>query len=111
MGIFGELLERRVSYILLIPILALCLLITSCGVVEFDKGCVGIKTESELKRDLARAFIEEADQGQVRDGLTASDVRTQGYKFLQEGTQLVVDNPQCFTKDEVRVAKNILGQS
>ena len=51
-----------------------------------------------------------ADAGKVDEGLTVEDVQAQGYKYIIEGTQWVVDNPQCFTEDEVRIAKNLLGQ-
>ena len=105
MGILGT----KTSYVFLIPILAAPLLITSCGVVELD-GCVLVKKQSEDKRGLGSAILEMVDQGKVGDGLTVSEAQAEGYKYLIEGTKLVVDNPKCFTEAEVRIAKNLLGQ-
>jgi hypothetical protein len=84
--------------------------LSSCGVVQTDNGCVLIKKNSEEKRQLGTTFLEMADAGKVGDGLTVEEVQSEGYKYLIEGTKLVVDNPQCFTTDEVRIAKNLLGQ-
>jgi len=101
---------KKTRYILLIPIMVAALLITSCGVVEIDNGCVLIKKQSREKIDLGRAFLEMADQGKVGDGLSVSDVQSEGYKYMIEGLQLTVDNPQCFTESEVSAAKKLLGQ-
>ena len=84
--------------------------LTSCGVVEVDNGCVMIKKLSEEKRQIGTTFLEMADSGKIGEGLTFEEVQTEGYRYLLEGIQLVVDNPQCFTKDEVKIAKNLLGQ-
>jgi hypothetical protein len=101
---------KKTYFILLIPIMVVALLITSCGVVELDNGCVLIKKQSREKIDLGRAFLEMADQGKVGDGLSVSDVQAEGYKYMIEGLRLTVDNPQCFTESEVSVAKRLLGQ-
>ena len=83
--------------------------LSSCG-VQIDNGCVLIKKQSEEKRQIGTALIESVEKGQVGEGTTVEEVQSQGYKYIIEGTQLVVDNPQCFTADEVRIAKNLLGQ-
>ena len=75
-----------------------------------ENGCVLIKKQSEEKRELGTTILEMADAEKIGDGLTVEDAQAEGYKYLIEGTQLVVDNPQCFTADEVRIAKNLLGQ-
>ena len=101
--------EKKV-FALFIPILVVSLLITSCGVVEIDSGCIQIKKQSREKIDLGRTFLEMADQGKVGDGLSVSDVQAEGYKYMIEGLRLTVDNSQCFTESEVSVAKKLLGQ-
>ncbi|CAB4756250.1 unannotated protein [freshwater metagenome] len=83
--------------------------LSSCG-VQIDNGCILIKKQSEERRQLGASLLEMADAGKVDEGLTVEDVQAQGYKYIIEGTQWVVDNPQCFTEDEVRIAKNLLGQ-
>ena len=75
-----------------------------------ENGCVLIKKQSEEKRELGTRILEMADAEKIGDGLTVEDAQAEGCKYLIEGTQLVVDNPQCFTADEVRIAKNLLGQ-
>ena len=75
-----------------------------------ENGCVLIKKQSEEKRELGTTILEMADAEKIGDGHTVEDAQAEGYKYLIEGTQLVVDNPQCFTADEVRIAKNLLGQ-
>ncbi len=101
---------KKTYYVLLIPIMVVALLITSCGVVELDNGCVQIKKQSREKIDIGRAFLEMADQGKVGDGLSVSDVQSEGYKYLIEGLRLTVDNSRCFTEAEVTAAKRLLGQ-
>ena len=101
---------KKTYYALLIPITLAALLISSCGVVELDNGCVLIKKQSREKIDLGRAFLEMADQGKVGDGLSVSDVEAEGYKYMIEGLQLTVDNSQCFTESEVSAAKKLLGR-
>ena len=83
--------------------------LSSCG-VQINNGCVLIKKQSEEKRQIGTALFESVDKGQVGEGTTVEEVQSQGYEYIIEGTQLVVDNPQCFTADEVRIAKNLLGQ-
>lgn len=85
-------------------------MLSSCGIVEIDNGCVLVKKQSEEKKELGLVFLEMADAGKVGKGLTIEEVQSQGYMYLIEGTKLVVDNPQCFTSDDVRIAKNLLGQ-
>ena len=88
----------------------LSLSLSSCGVVQVENGCVLIKEQSEEKRELGTTILEMADAEKIGDGLTVEEAQAEGYKYLIEGTQLVVDNPKCFTADEVKVAKNLLGQ-
>ena len=95
---------------LFIPILVASLLITSCGVVEIDSGCIQIKKQSREKIDIGRTVLEMADQGKVGEGLSVSDVQAEGYKYMIEGLRLTVDNSQCFTESEVSAAKKLLGQ-
>ena len=85
-------------------------MLSSCGIVEIDNGCVLVKKQSEEKKELGLVFLEMADAGKVGKGLTIEEVQSQGYVYLIEGTKLAVDNPQCFTSDDVRIAKNLLGQ-
>ena len=101
---------KKTYYVLLIPIMVVALLITSCGGGELDNGCVQIKKQSREKIDIGRAFLEMADQGKVGDGLSVSDVQSEGYKYLIEGLRLTVDNSRCFTESEVTAAKRLLGQ-
>jgi hypothetical protein len=84
--------------------------LSSCGVVQVENGCILIKKQSEEKRELGTTILGMVDAEKIGDGLTVEDAQAEGYKYLIEGTQLVVDNPQCFTADEVRIAKNLLGQ-
>jgi hypothetical protein len=84
--------------------------LSSCGVVQVENGCVLIKKQSEEKRELGTTILGMVDAEKIGDGLTVEDAQAEGYKYLIEGTQLVVDNPRCFTADEVRIAKNLLGQ-
>jgi hypothetical protein len=100
---------KKTYYVLVIPILVASLLITSCGVVEIDSGCIQIKKQSREKIDIGRTFIEMADQGKVGDGLSVSDVQAEGYKYMIEGFRLIVNNSQCFTESEVSSAKKLLG--
>ena len=85
-------------------------MLSSCGIVEIDNGCVLVKKQSEEKKELGLVFLEMADAGKVGKGLTIEEVQSHFYMYLIEGTKLVVDNPQCFTSDDVRIAKNLLGQ-
>jgi hypothetical protein len=101
--------EKKI-FALFIPILVASLLITSCGVVEIDSGCIQIKKQSREKIDIGRTFLEMADQGKVGDGLSVSDVQAEGYKYMIEGFRLIVNNSQCFTESEVSSAKKLLGQ-
>ena len=93
-----------------IAVSASSLMLSSCGIVEIDNGCVLVKKQSEEKKELGLVFLEMADAGKVGKGLTIEEAQSQGYRYLIEGTKLVVDNPQCFTSDDVRIAKNLLGQ-
>ena len=101
--------EKKI-FALFIPILVASLLITSCGVVEIDSGCIQIKKQSREKIDIGRTFLEMADEGKVGDGLSIRDVEAEGFKYMIEGLRLTVNNPQCFTESEVSAAKNLLGQ-
>ena len=101
-------IKSRISLAVSTVILSTSL--SSCGVVQVENGCVLIKKQSEEKRELGTTILGMADAEKIGDGLTVEDAQAEGYKYLIEGTQLVVDNPQCFTSDEVRVAKNLLGQ-
>ena len=101
-------IKSRISLAVLMVILSLSL--SSCGVVQVENGCVLIKEQSEEKRELGTTILEMADAEKIGDGLTVEEAQAEGYKYLIEGTQLVVDNPKCFTADEVKVAKNLLGQ-
>jgi hypothetical protein len=85
--------------------------LTSCGVIGFaDSQCIKIKKESELKREIGTTFLEMVDSGKIGEGLTPAEVETQGYKSIIEGAELVIDNPQCFSDQEVQAAKNLLGR-
>ena len=86
-------------------------LLTSCGVIGFvDSACVKIKKQSELKREIGSAFLEKATLGEVGDDLTPAEVEAEGIKYIIEGTELVIDNPQCFSDQEVDTAKSLLGR-
>lgn len=99
----------RVCLIALIAILPLS--ITSCGVVGYvDNACVKIKKQSELKREIGTTFLDMVNSGQIGEDITPQEVEMQGYKSIIEGTELVVDNPQCFSEQEVETAKSLLGR-
>jgi hypothetical protein len=96
---------------ILVLIVTLAFSLTSCGVIGFvDSKCVEIKKQSELKREIGRTFFDLAQSGSVGEGLTPEEVEADGYKYIIEGTQLVLDNPQCFSKEEVETAKRLLGR-
>jgi hypothetical protein len=85
-------------------------LITSCSVEVAENSCVLIKKNSEEKRDLGSTLFGIADSGRSDEDTTVEEIRAQGYKYIVEGTKMVIDNPQCFTSDELRIAKNLLGE-
>lgn len=86
-------------------------LLTSCGVIGFEDGaCVNIKKQSELKREIGSAFLEKARLGEVGDDLTPAEVEAEGIKYIIEGTELVIENQQCFSEQEVETAKSLLGR-
>ena len=85
-------------------------LITSCSVEVAENSCVLIKKNSEEKRDLGTTLFGIADSGRHDEDLTVEEIQAQGYKYLVEGTKMVIENPQCFTSDELRNAKNLLGE-
>ena len=85
--------------------------LTSCGAIGFVDGeCIKIKKESELKREIGIAFLDNAQSGRIGENLSISQVEADGYKYVLEGTELVVDNPQCFPDEEVEAAKRLLGR-
>lgn len=102
---------RKLRYF--IPVLfgsiTLSTLLSSCGVLENDNGCVLIKKQSLEKRDLGYAFIEKVREGKVGEGVTPEQIQKQGLEYIIEGTKLVVDNPRCFSEGDVDAAKNLLG--
>jgi hypothetical protein len=51
-----------------------------------------------------------AQSGSVGEGLTPGQVEADGYKYIIEGTELVLENPQCFSEEEVETAKRLLGR-
>jgi hypothetical protein len=85
-------------------------LITSCSVEVAENSCVLIKKNSEEKRDLGTTLFGIADSGRSDEDTTVEEIQAQGYKYIVEGTKMVIDNPQCFTSDELRIAKNLLGE-
>jgi hypothetical protein len=92
-------------------VVAATFLLSSCGVVGFvDSACVKIKKQSELKREIGTTFLDMVNSGQIGKDITPQEVEMQGYKSIIEGTELVVDNPQCFSEQEVETAKSLLGR-
>jgi hypothetical protein len=92
-------------------VVAATFLLSSCGVVGFvDSACVKIKKQSELKREIGTTFLDMFNSGQIGEGITPQEVEMQGYKSIIEGTELVVENPQCFSEQEVKTAKSLLGR-
>lgn len=101
---------RRVATLISV-ITALALALTSCGMVGFvDAECAEIKEQSELKREIGTTFLEMAGSGGIGEGLTPESVEADGIGYIIEGNLLVIDNPQCFTDQEVETAKNLLGR-
>jgi hypothetical protein len=95
----------------LVLIVALVFSLTSCGVIGFvDSKCVDIKKQSELKREIGTTFLDMAQSGSVGEGLTLGQVEADGFKYIIEGTELVLENPQCFSEEEVETAKRLLGR-
>jgi hypothetical protein len=95
----------------IVLIVASTSLLTSCGVIGFvDGACVKIKKQSELKREIGSAFLEKARLGEVSDDLTSAEVEAEGIKYIIEGTELVIDNPQCFSDQDVDTAKKLIGR-
>ena len=90
--------------------ITLLTLLSSCGVLENDNGCVLIKKQSLEKRDLGLAFIEMVRDGKVGEGVAPEQIQKQGLDYIIEGTKLVVENPRCFSKEDVNTAKNLLGK-
>lgn len=86
------------------------ILLSSCGAVEVDNGCVLIKKQSLEKRDIGSALLEKVNAGQAGEGQVLEQVQSEGLKYIIEGTKLVVENPQCFSKEDVKTAKNLLGR-
>jgi hypothetical protein len=87
------------------------ILLSSCGVVELVNGdCIEIKKRSLEKREIGLAFLDNAQSGLIGGNQSISQVEADGYKFIIEGTELVVDNPQCFSDQEVEAANNLLGR-
>ena len=85
--------------------------LTSCGVLEVvDSVCVEIKKSSEDKRDIGRTILDMADSGRVGDGMTVEQAQSEGFRYIIEGTELVIDNPQCFSDQEIETAKSLLGR-
>ena len=102
-------MRRKASAIALV--VTSTLLLTSCGVVGFvDSACVKIQKQSELKREIGTTFLDMVNSGQIGEDITPQEVEMQGYKSIIEGTELVVDNPQCFSEQEVETAKSLLGR-
>ena len=99
-----------VRIVLVASLLFSSVLLSSCGVVQIENGCVLIKKQSEEKRELGTTLLELVDGGKVGEGMTVGEVQSQGYKYIIEGTQMVVDNPQCFSPNELEIAKTLLGQ-
>ena len=92
-------------------VVAATFLLSSCGVVGFvDSACVKIKKQSELKREIGTTFLDMVNSGQIGEDITPQEVEMQGYKSIIEGTELVADNPQCFSEQEVETAKSLLGR-
>ena len=102
---------RKLRYFILVLFgsITLSTLLSSCGVLENDNGCVLIKKQSLEMRDLGYAFIEKMREGKVGEGVTPEQIQKQGVEYIIEGTKLVVDNPRCFPKEDVSAAKNLLG--
>jgi hypothetical protein len=91
--------------------LIVAILLSLCGVVELVNGdCIEIKKRSVEKREIGLAFLDNAQSGLIGGNLSISQVEADGYKFIIEGTELVVDNPQCFSDQEVEAANNLLGR-
>lgn len=85
-------------------------MLTSCGVLEeVDTACLEIRKTSEDKRDVGRTILDLADSGKVGEGMTIEQAESEGFMYIIEGTQLVLDNPKCFSDKEVETAKNLLG--
>ena len=51
-----------------------------------------------------------ADSGRVGDGMTVEQAQSEGFRYIIEGTEIVIDNPQCFSEQEVETAKSLLGR-
>ena len=95
------------------PVIILISLIslTSCGVLEVvDTACIELKKSSEDKRDIGRTILDMADSGRVGDGMTVEQAQSEGFRYIIEGTEIVLDNPQCFSEQEVETAKSLLGR-
>ncbi len=95
------------------PVIILISLIslTSCGVLEVvDTACIELKKSSEDKRDIGRTILDMADSGRVGDGMTVEQAQSEGFRYIIEGTEIVIDNPQCFSEQEVETAKSLLGR-
>lgn len=95
------------------PVLILISLIslTSCGALEVvNTECTEIKKSSEEKRDVGRTILDMADSGRVGDGMTVEQAQSEGFRYIIEGTELVIENPQCFSEQEVETAKSLLGR-
>lgn len=95
------------------PVIILISLIslTSCGVLEVvDTACIEIKKSSEDKRDIGRTILDMADSGRVGDGMTVEQAQSEGFRYIIEGTEIVIDNPQCFSDQEIETANSLLGR-
>ena len=85
--------------------------LTSCGVLEVvDTACIEIKKSSEDKREIGRTILDMADSGRIGDGMTVEQAESEGIRYIIEGTEIVIDNPQCFSDQEIETAKSFLGR-
>ena len=93
----------------IVPALTICtLLLSGCGVVNVDNACAEIRKKSTEKRQLGSALVGKALAGEVSEGLSVNEVEAMGYKYLMEGINLVIDNSQCFSSEEVKQAESII---